>query len=166
MNKHFLDSHDIVVGQVPINLGTARTGDVVSLKNWGRCTVVFVGDAGTNGEDVTLGVQQAINVTPSSAKDITFTRVDTKQGTLTSVGTWTQVTQSAAASYTNTDAGGQQKVWVVDIKADDLDVDNGYDCIYATTTDAGTAASGFGTLIYILSEPRYAKIGGVSAIAN
>lgn len=166
MSRHFLDSHDIVVGQVPIALGSARTGDVVSLKNWGRCTVVFVGDAGTANEDVTLGVQQAVSVAPSSNKDITFTRVDTKQGTLSSVGTWTKVTQSAAASYTNTDAGGQQKLWVVDIKAEDLDVDNGFDCIYATTSDAGTTATGLGTLLYILSEPRYAKEGGVSAIAN
>lgn len=162
----FLDNHDIVVGQVPIALGSARTGDVVSLKNWGRCTVVFIGDIGTAGEDVSLGVQQAVSVAPSSAKDITFTRVDTKQGTLSSVGTWTKVTQAAAAAYTNTDAGGEQKMWVVDIAAEDLDVDNGFDCIYATLSDAGTAATGLGVLLYILSEPRFAKEGGVSAIAN
>jgi hypothetical protein len=165
MNRLFLDDHDIVVGQVPISVGTARTGDTVSLKNWGRCTVVFIGDVGVSNEDVTLGIQQAKSVAPSSNKDLEFTRVDIKQGTLSSTGTWTKVTQAASASYTNTDAGGQQKLWVVDIKAEDLDADNGYDCIYATTTDAGTA-SALGCLIYILSEPRYAKEGGISAIAD
>jgi hypothetical protein len=166
MNKRFLESHDIVVGQVPIALGSARTGDTVSMKNWGRCTVVFVGDIGTANEDVTLGLQQCSSVAPSNAKNLTFTRVDTKQGTLSSVGTWTKVTQAAGATYTNTDAGGQQKLWVVEVLVEDLDVDNGFDCLYATTTDAGTAATGLGCLLYILSEPRYGKEGGVSAIVD
>lgn len=165
MNKHILEKIEIVPGFVPINIGTARTGDVCSLKNYGRIAVVFFGDVGVNGEDPTLTIQQAKSVAPSNAKDITFTRVDTKQGTLTSVGTWTKVTQAAAATYTNTDAGGQQKVWVVDIKAEDLDVDNGFDCIYASISDAGTATS-LACLLYILHEPRFVKEGGVSAIAD
>src|SRR5262245_29001276 len=110
---HILDKVDIVSAIIPIALTSARAGDVISMKNYGRCAVVFFKDAGTNGDDVTLTVEQLTSVAPSNAKNLTFTRVDTKQGAaLTAVGTWTTVTQSAAATYTNTDLGGQQAILV------------------------------------------------------
>lgn len=165
MNRHILEKVDLVSAIIPIGIGTARAGDVVSMKNWGRCAIVFFKDAGVNGEDVTLTVEQCTSVAPSNAKALTFTRVDTKQGTLTSVGTWTKVTQAAANTYTNTDLGGQQALLVIDIKAEDLDVDNGFDCIRVSSSDAGTATS-LGAALYIMHEPRYMKEGGVSAIAD
>lgn len=166
MNQHILDKVDIVSAIIPINIGTARAGDVISMKNHGRCAIVLFKDAGVNGEDVTLTVEQCTSVAPSNAKALNFTRIDTKQGAaLTSVGTWTQVTQSAGNTYTNTDLGGQQAILVIDIKAEDLDVDNGFDCVRVSTSDAGTATS-LAAALYILHEPRYAKAGGISAIAD
>lgn len=165
MSLHILDKVDIVSGIVPINLGSARSGDVISLKNWGRVAIVFFKAAGSASEDPTLTVEQCINVAGSSNKAINFTRVDYKQGTLTSVGTWTEVSQSAANTYTNATASENQAIWVVDIKAEDLDVDNGYDCITVSIADAGSVNQ-LGAVLYILHEPRYAKSGGVSAIAN
>lgn len=165
MNKHILEKIDIVSAIVPISVGTARTGDVISMKNHGRCAIVFFGDAGVNNEDITVTVEQCTSVAPSNAKALNFTRVDTKQGTLTAVGTWSKVTQAAGNTYTNTDAGGQQKIWVIDIKAEDLDVDNGFDCIRVSTSDAGTAGA-YGCALYLLHEARYNKEGGVSAIAD
>jgi len=166
MNRHILEKVDIVPAIIPINIGTARAGDVISMKNWGRCAIVFFKDAGVNNEDVTLTVEQASSVAPSNAKALAFTRVDTKQGAaLTSVGTWTKVTQAAANTYTNTDLGGQQALLVIDIKAEDLDVDNGFDCIRVSSSDAGTATS-LGAALYLLHEPRYMKEGGISAIVD
>lgn len=165
MNRHILEKVDIVSGIVPINIGSARTGDTISMKNWGRCAIVFFKAAGSASEDPTITVEQAINITPSSAKALTFTRIDTKQGTLTSVGTWTTTTQSAAGTYTNTTASENEAIWVVDIKAEDLDVDNGFDCLRVTIADAGSANQ-IAAVLYILHEPRYAVAGGVSAIAN
>lgn len=166
MHAHILDKVDIVSAIIPINLGTARAGDVVSMKNWGRCAIVFFKDIGVNGEDVTLTVEQCTSVAPSNAKALNFTRIDAKQGAaLTAVGTWTQVNQAAGNTYTNTDLGGSQAVLVIDIKAEDLDVDNGFDCIRLSTSDAGTA-TWLGCALYIMHEPRYAKAGGVSSIIN
>lgn len=165
MNQHILEKIDIVSGIVPLSIGTARVGDIVSMKNWGRCAVVFFGAAGTAGDDPTLTIEQCSNVAGSNAKAVNFTRVDTKQGTLDAVGTWTEVAQSAGNTYTNLTSAENQKIWVVDIKAEDLDVDNGYDCIRASVGDAGTANQ-LAALLYILHEPRYAKSGGISAIAN
>ena len=166
MNRHILDKVDIVSAIIPINIGTARAGDVVSMKNWGRCAVVFFKDAGVNGEDVTLTVEQAKSVAPSNAKALNFTRIDTKQAAaLTSLGVWTKVEQAAGNTYTNTDLGGQQALLVIDIKAEDLDADNGFDCVRVSSSDAGTATS-LAAALYILHEPRYAKEGGISAIVD
>jgi len=166
-NQHILDKVDIVSAIIPLSLGTARAGDVVSMKNWGRCAIVFFKDIGVNGEDVSLTVEQCTSVAISNAKALTFTRVDTKQGAaLTSVGTWTQVTQAAANTYTNTDLGGNQAILVIDVKAEDLDADNGFDCIRATVADVGASAQ-TGYLFYLveLKEQR-APANAVSVIAD
>jgi hypothetical protein len=135
------------------------------MKNYGRCTIVFFKAAGSASEDPTITVEQATSIAPSSAKALTFTTLYTKQGTLTSVGTWTKVTQSAAGTYTNATASENQAIWVIDILAEDLDVDNGFDCLRVTIADAGSTNQ-LGAVLYILSEPRYATQTGLSAIAN
>jgi hypothetical protein len=165
MSQNLLDHVDIVSGIVPLDLGSARTGDTISMKNWGTCTVVFFKAAGSASEDPTLTFEQATSIAPSAAKALTFTTIYTKQGTLTSVGTWTKTTQSAAATYTNATLSESQAIVVINIKAEDLDVDNGFDCMRVTIADAGSTNQ-LGALLYILSEPRYAVDGGVSAIAN
>lgn len=163
--QHILDKLDIVSGIIPINIGSARSSDVVSLKNYGRVAIVFHKAAGSASEDPTLTVLQATSITPSSAKALTFTEIYTKQGTLSSVGTWTKTTQAAANTYTNTTASENEAVWVIDIKAEDLDVDNGFDCVQVTIADAGSVNQ-LAALLIIPHEPRYAKDGGITAIAN
>lgn len=165
MNQHILDKLDFVQGLVPINLGSARSSDVISLKNHGRVAIVFQKGAGSASEDPTLTVLQATSVAPSNAKALNFTDVFTKQGTLASVGTWTKTTQAAGNTYTNTTASENEAVWVIDIKAEDLDVDNGFDCVQVTIADAGSVNQ-IGALMFVLHEPRYSKEGGISAIAN
>ncbi|MGE3419318.1 MAG: hypothetical protein AB7I42_24950 [Bradyrhizobium sp.] len=162
---HILEKIDIVPAIVPITLTTARAGDVVSMKNFGRLAVVVFKDAGTNGDDVTITVEQCSSVAASNNKALNYTRIDKKQGTLTSVGTWTTVTQAADEEYTNTDLGGQQALIVIDVKADDLDVDNGYDCVRVSLSDVGTNAQ-LGCALYILHEPRYALTGGLTSLAD
>lgn len=165
MLMHLLDKVDIVSGLVPIDLGSARSSDVVTLKNYGRCAIVFFKEAGSASEDPTLTVLQAVSVAPSSTKALNFTDIYTKQGTLTSVGTWTKTTQAAGNTYTNTTASENEAIWVIDIQADSLDADNGYDCIQVTIADAGSTNQ-MGALLFVLHEPRYSKEGGLSAIAN
>ena len=165
MSLHLLDKVDIVSGIVPINIGSARSSDVISMKNHGRCAIVLHKAAGSASEDPTITVLQASSVAPSNAKAVNFTDVYTKQGTLSSVGTWTKTTQAAGNTYTNATASENEAVWVIDIPADALDVDNGFDCLQVTIADAGSVNQ-LASLTFILHEPRYAKSGGVSAIAN
>lgn len=166
-NKHILEKLDFVSGIEPINIGAARSSDVISLKNHHRVAIVFHKAAGSASEDPTLTILQATSVTPSNAKALNFTEIWTKQGTLSAVGTWTKTTQAAGNTYTNTTASENQAVWVIDIKAEDLDVDNGFDCIQVTIADAGSVNQ-LAALMFILHEPRYGLAGGIglSAIAN
>lgn len=164
-NKALLEKCEIVPLLVPQHLGSARSSDVVSLKNFGRCTLVFQKASGSANEDPTLTVLQAKSVAPSNTKALNFTELMIKQGTLNAVGTWTKTTQSAANTYTNTTLSESEAVIVIEFKAEDLDVDNGYDCIQVTIADAGSVNQ-MGALLAILHEPRFVKEGGVSAIAN
>ena len=165
MSQNLLDVIDIVPMLSPINLGSARTSDVISLKNHGSGLLCFYKVGGATNEDPTLTVLQCTSVAASGAKALNFTTLYTKQGTLTSVGTWTKTTQAAAATYTNTTASENEAIWVITIKAEDLDVDNGFDCMRVTIADAGSTNQ-LGALLYFLLEPRYANDTGISAITN
>ena len=71
---------DIVEGWPPVDLQDGNnTGDWVSLKNAERVAVVFVSGIGTNGQDPTLTLQQASDVSATGVKDLTFTTIYRKQ---------------------------------------------------------------------------------------
>lgn len=141
---------DIVPVIVPLDLQTARSGDYVSLKNaQGVCFVVFKG-VGTAADDPDFTVQQASDVAGTGAKDVTFTQVYKKQGTLTAVGSWTSETQAASATYSaDGTSAEEQAVYVIQIDADELDVDNGFDCVTMNAADVGGNAQ-LGCVLAIL----------------
>lgn len=157
MNSLIIERMQIVVGLIPKDLGSgANSSDVVSMKNFGRCGILFIKDVGKSGEDPTLTVLQATSVAPSGAKALNFTKVFTKQGALLSaIGAWTAVTQAAANTYTSATGGETENMWYVEILAEDLDVDGGFDCVQVTIADVGTAGA-VGTLLFLLADPRYA----------
>lgn len=167
MNRHFNEKVNIVPAVMPVNLATgANTGDWVCMKYYGRCAIVFIAGVGAASQDPTITVLQATTITGTSSKALNFTRIDTKQGSaLTAVGQFTTVTQAAANTYTSDTSGETQKVWVIDIKAEDLDIDNGFDCVSVTMADVGTASQ-VGTLLFMMHEPREATAPLPSAIIN
>ena len=157
MNRFITEKMQIVMGIVPINLASgANNGDWVSLKNYGRCAVVLIKGAGAAGEDPTLTLVQATEVAGTTSKSLTFTRIDKKVGGQTTISQFTTVTQAAAATYLDDTTAENELIMIADIKAEDLDVANGYDCLRATIADVGTTSQ-IGGLIYILHEPRYAS---------
>lgn len=149
---------DIVPAIVPLDLQTARDGDWVSLKNAeGVCFVVFKG-AGTAGDDPDITIEQAVDVAGTSGKVLNaITTVFKKQGTLTSVGTWTAVSQAADELF---DADGtsaeEQAVYAFEVDADQLDVTNGFDCVRLRIADVGSNAQ-LGCAFYLLYGLRYRR---------
>jgi hypothetical protein len=167
MNKHILEKLQIVAGIIPVDTQTgANNGDWVSLKNYGRCAIVVYKAAGIAGDDPVITVKQASDVSGTGAKALTFTRVDAKVGAQTGVGTFTTVTQAAGNTYTDLVSAEAQGLFVIDVQADDLDVDNGFDCVQVSVPDTGAGGAQLGSALYLLHEPRYAATPMLSAIID
>lgn len=157
----------IVPAIVPVDLAAAAAdGDWVSLKNYGHVAIVVFKGAGTAGEDPDISVQQATAVAGTGAKDLTFTDIYVKQGTLTAEGEFTLVEQAASATFSaDATSAEEQAVYVIEFDAEDLDVSNGFDCIRVRVADVGVGAQ-LGCALYLLSEPRYGGEPLPSAIVD
>ena len=168
-NARFVEQANIVSGFIPVDLQTgSKDGDWVSMKGYERCTIVFFKEVGTAGDDPTITVQQTVDVadTGGVAKGVNFTDIHTKTGTQTTTGLFTHVTQAAASIYTDAASAEVAALWVIDIKAEDLDVEGGFDCIRANVDLAADNSAQLGCLLYILWPARYAKDILQSAIVD
>lgn len=176
MNQHFVEKNQICQGFLPVAMNAgANAGDWISLKNYGRCAIVFFKAVGTAGDDPIITLEQATDVSAGSAKPLAITRVDKKQAAtnLLAVGTFTKSTAAAPATndtfdantWTNSDLAEQAAIVVIDVMAEDLDVNGGFDCIRASIADVGTNAQ-LGVMIYVPHEPRYASGTLPSAIVD
>lgn len=161
----FLQKATIEAAFVPVDMSSAaNAGDWVSLENYRKCVAVLFGAAGTAGDDPVFKLQQATAADGTGAKDLTFTVVYQKVGTLASTAAWTRTTQTAATSYTNAASAESQKIMVVEIDAAELDVDNGFTFIQLSVADVGTNAQ-LGCGFYIMLEPRYPQGAIASALS-
>lgn len=166
MNRHILEKLQIVGGFTPINMASgANTGDYVSLKNYGRCAIVLFKGAGFAGEDPIITLSQATDVSGSGVKSLTTARYDHKSGTLAALGQFTTVAQTAAGTVSAASSAAVESIVVIDIKAEDLDIDGGFDCLKASVADVGTTSQ-IGGLLYLLHEPRIGSSPLPSAIAD
>jgi hypothetical protein len=176
MNRHIVEKMQICQGFLPVDMRTAaNTGDWVSMKGYFRCAVVFFKSPGTAGDDPTITLLQALDVSGGSSKALNITRVDKKQAAtnLLSTGTYTNSTSASPASHdafstdtwTNTDLAEQAAIVVIDIDQSDLDIANGFCCIQASVGDVGTNAQ-LGCMLYLLHDPRNEKQTLDSAIVN
>ena len=158
-----VENAQIVAGFVPLDLQTQRDADWVSLRDFNHLSVIFFKGTGTDGDDPTVTLQQATDNAGSGAKALTFTEIWRKQAVdVQTVGQFTKTTQSAASTYTNSDAH-QQAIWVLEIDGDMLDVDGGFDHVRLSVSDTGTNAQ-LGCVLYVLTQPRYAEATPPSAL--
>ncbi len=178
MNTHFVEKNQVVLGFKPVAMNAgANSSDRVSMKGYGRCAVIFIKAVGTAGDDPTLSFKQSVDVGGGSEKVLGVTRIDKKQAAtdLTAVGTFTKSTSDSPASndtftvasgtWTNSDLAEQAAIVIADIKAEDLDIANGFDCITCNVGDVGTNAQ-LGTVFFVLHEPRNLKETLDSAIVD
>lgn len=147
---------DVVPAIVPLDLQTARTGDTISCKGFDRMGVLFFKGAGTAGDDPVLTFNQATDVAAGTNKALAvITEYWSKQGTLTSVGTWTRVTQSASQTVSlDATSAESQGLYYFEFECSQLDTDNGYDCFYLSVGDTGSNAQ-LGCALYIPGGLRY-----------
>ena len=164
-NVDFAEQVQIVSGFLPADMQTAQNGDYISLKNYERVTVILFKAAGTAGDDPTITLQEAQDVSGTGVQALAkISKVYVKQDTvLTATGQFTLVEQAAASTYTDATSAEDAAIWVFDVKVSDLS--EGFDCIRCNVGDTGTNAQ-LGALLYLLWPARYGEQALLSAIVD
>jgi hypothetical protein len=150
-----LDQMQIAAGFVPVDLtGGANTSDWVDLKSYARLLIIFYKSAAASGSgDPTVTVLQASDVTGTGSKSLNIARAWTKTNAdLTTVGQFSAGVPSTNA-LTVVGSALECAIWVIEVLATDLDVNNGFSCVQANVGKAGSVAQ-LGCLLYVLGEPR------------
>jgi hypothetical protein len=167
LNNLLVEEAQIVAAIIPVDSQTgANNGDWVSMKGYDRCSVVIYKAAGVAGDDPVLTLKQASDVAGTGAKALNFTRIDSKVGAQTGVGTFTANTQAAGNTYTDAVSAEAQGLFVIEVKAEDLDVNNGFDCVQISVPDTGAAGAQLLCALYLLRGARYAPSPLPSAIID
>lgn len=175
MNTRLLESINIVTAFEPSDINTDATGDWVSLKNYDGCLVVFHKAAGTAGDDPSILLLQATDVSGTSSKALNFSHIYAKVGAtaLSGVGTFTKYTFTATndldlVSVNGTDLAADtgEALIVVDVRASDLDVDNGFDCLQLSIEGDDVGNSTYADAFYLLYGARYPSATPLTAISN
>lgn len=167
INNLLIEECQIVAGIIPVDSQSgANNGDWVSLKNYDRCTILVYKAAGVAGDDPVLTVRQASAVDGTGAKALNFTRVDSKVGAQTGIGQFTRTTQAAGNTFTDTVSAEAQALFAIEFKSEDLDVNNGFDCIQVSVPDTGAGGAQLLSALYVLRGARYGSGALPSAIVD
>lgn len=157
-----VDFAKVVVACPPAALtSTAGDGDYVSMKGYARATIIISVDNGSTVTGGAITLIQAKEVAGSTTKALAFTNVYAN----TDVGASDTLVATAVVSNTFTTSTTDNKnlLYVIEITADMLDGDNGYDCF---RVDSASMANAVGSIIYVLHGARYADPLATAAITD
>ena len=149
---------------VPVDMqAAANPGDWISLTDYRSVIICLFGAAGTAGDDPVFTLTQATDNAATGEKALTFAVIHEKGGTLASVAAWTRQTQTAAGTYTNAASAEAQKLIIVRIDADELDVANDFTHVQLHIPDTGSNAA-LGCGFYLLGNPTHSV--AAASLAN
>lgn len=177
MFTRLLESIDIVTAFAPgSDINTDVAGDWISLKNYDGVLICFHKAAGTAGDDPAILLEQATAVAGTGAKALTAIRaVYAKVGAtaLTGVSTFTRYTGTATDDLDTVSTFGTdiladvgEALLVIDIRASDLDVTNGFDCLRFSIEGDDIANATLAAGWYILYGARYPDPTPAASITN
>lgn len=155
-----IDQAKIIVGCPPAALATtAGDGDYVSMKGYDRLTVLIAVDNATTVTGGAVTLKQATAVAGTSEKALAFSTMYANAD----VGAGEALTETAVTSdtFTTSTTNDKNLLYVIEVKAEDLDTDNGFDCV---RVDVASMANAVGCVLYILHPQRYST--GVTATAD
>ena len=170
MGNKFVEQTQIVSIIAPLDLDTDRTGDFVSMKNWGKAVLIFETGVGTATDDWNFTLRQATVVAGTDAKDLDSIQeywIKQAATSLAATGTFTRTTQTADALISGDATSAEEATLViVEVNAEQLDVANGFDCISANVTLDASAGAQLGYVVCILMDARYPQATTASAIVD
>lgn len=150
-NRRLSEVVKFVTGLAPI-APSSSVPDYVSLKGYEGCTILVLVDNGATvtGSDIT--VKQAQAVANTGEKALAFDRMLANVDT----GAADTLVETAVASntFTTNNTDNKNLLYVLDVRADQLDINNGFDCIRLGTGNSTNAVLG---VIYALWPAKYAK---------
>jgi len=157
------DVAKVVFGSPIIGALATTNGDCdyVSLKNFGRCTIVIAVDNASTVTGGAVTLKQATAVAGTGEKALGFTKMLANLDT----GAGDTLTETAVASntFTTDTTDNKNLLYVVEVDAADLDVANGFDCL---RVDVLSMANAVGWVGYFLHDSRYNSPSAVAAITD
>lgn len=136
--------------------GAASTDKYVSMKNYGHLTILILTGAWAAGT-AAVTLEQAKEVAGTNHQDLAFTKYyhdEAESGTLV---------ETACVDTFNLDTAN--KLYVIEVDAEDLDTNDDFDCVTVQIASPGANADFYG-VIYVLSDPRYAQATPPSALVD
>lgn len=139
----------------PVDLNGGKNTDVINLKNYAH--VSFIVQIGVSGGAVpTVKVQECDDAVPTNTTDIAFAAYKEETADGDTLGARTAIAATGLALSTNNNI-----FYVIEVDASQLT--DGYDWVRLSFSDP--AASVIGSVVAILSGPRYANDQSATAIA-
>lgn len=162
MNR-LTDIAKIVLGSPIIGALATTNGDCdyVSMKGYERCTILIQVDNATTVTGAAITLKQATAVAGTSEKALAFSAMFAN----TDCAAGDTLTETAVTSntFTTDTTDAKNLMYVIEVKASDLDVTNGFDCL---RVDSLLMANAVGAVTYILTGPRNASPLAISAITD
>ena len=129
--------------------GAAQVGDWISLQHYSHATIILIQGAWAGGTPA-VTLQQALDVSGGTPKALEFDARWSKVG----LGAGSQFAKTAVTNNTFNLPAAANTITIIEVDGDDLDVDNGYDCIAVNVATPGANADLL-TVLYVLSGARY-----------
>ena len=158
-----VDVAKVVYGSPIIGALATTNGDCdyVSLKNYERITIILAVDNATTVTGGAITLKQATDVAGTSEKALSFS----KMWANTDTGAGDTLTETAVTSdtFTTNTTDNKNLLYVIEVKAEDLDRANGFDCV---RVDSLLMANAVGAVLYVLHGTRYKSPAAVAAITD
>jgi hypothetical protein len=145
---------DIIPIITPVDLQTgANTGQRVNVTGYHRAIIVLHKGIGTAGDDPVFTPLQHDAISGGNSKAISITKVWSKLGaSLGALTEWTEVTQAAGDTYTDTTSAEKLGMIALEINLDKLDFENQYKYISLNIPDVGNNAQIGGAFVVLLDK--------------
>lgn len=155
MNGDFFEHFQVISGFVPVDMAAGNNnGDWVNMENYENVSVILYKGAGTAGDDPDLLMEQATGAGGANSKNLNFSRIWKKQGTLTAIPQYSLTVQTPSQIHQDATSAEVEAIWGVTVRAEDLDVANNFTHMRARVLDIGANAQ-LGALLYIAGGARY-----------
>lgn len=160
--KRLVDELKIVTGLACI-VPSSTTPDYVAMKNYdGFLAVITVKNATTvTGSAITL--KQATAVAGTGEKALAFALVWQNEDTAAAGGDVLAETAVVSDTFTTDATDSKDLKYIVDVKTESLDVNNGFNAVRVGTGDAVAATV---NIEYLLYNGRYAPVQDDSVITD